>query len=481
MDKTLPSGKPVTPILSAALIDKYRYRYRSALVGVRNAKKGGGLFIAFSNDGRDWDWEKKPILSWRQEDLTKPTIEMAYRRGTNIVVMLRKTIDKRIQHDIAILDAERPWQLIEYFQDVGNKPPSESPHHDYWQQPSLQLERYAYNPIISPHLEHPWEAFTTLNPAAFLLEGRVHLLYRAQGFDYVSTLGYAISNDGLAIDERMNQPVYQDVRLEEAAHGGYATSTYTSGGGLGGVEDPRAVVFENKVHMTYVAYNGMSPPRLAYTSIPVEDFLKRYFHWDNPVYMSPPDRVDKSGVIFPRKIKGKYVVMHRIFPDIQLNYRDNLKFGEGHYLEVDDVIPVSSYGWDSRKIGAGPPPLELDDAWLLIYYGVDDQIDSEYHIGAMLLDKENPAKVLCRSKEAILSPAAPYEVTGFKPGILYPCGAVIKEKTLYVYYGAADQHVGVATISVNRLVETLKRDTRPLQGPRKNKRLNKPPTHEVLH
>lgn len=440
----LTSGRPPR-IDSAVVVERYKYDSKVAVVGLSD-----GLYVALSDNGRDWNWDQRPVLNIpppQRDRITK--VIRAYRRGEEVVVEVLREVGATSRTELAILDGRNPWRLLAYLTD-------ESAIEPILATPRPALERVAQNPIVVPRSKNDWEAFTTLNPAAFFLNNQVHLLYRAQGFDYVSSVGYATSRDGIHLQHRHDRPIYSDQILSAAQRQGKATHQYASGGGLGGVEDPRTTVLDQKVYMTYVAFDGITPPYLSLTSIEIEDFLKRRWRWRAPVRMSRPGLIDKSGVIFPQKIRGKYVVMHRVFPNIQIDYRDDLEFEDGNFLQTKAEIPASTSGWDSRKIGAGPPPMLTDEGWLLIYYGVDDQSDDEYCIGAMLLDRDCPEKVLYRSIEPILAPSAHYEMTGFKPKVLYPCGAIIKEDMLFVYYGASDQYVCVATAPVADLLAALK-------------------------
>lgn len=325
--------------------------------------------------------------------------------------------------------------------------------------PEYQLARHMDNPLISPHDTNEWETFTTFNPAACVIDGRVHILYRAQGYDYISTIGYATSRDGLIIEDRYDSPVYSPAAHFEENTTGRVDESLVSGGGYGGCEDPRISVIDGRVYMVYVAFDGWSPPRLAMTSICIEDFLAKRWNWTKPVLISRPGIIDKSGCILPEKVNGKYVVFHRVFPNILIDYVDDLNFdGKTHFLKGEYEIPIRPHMWDSRKIGVGAPPIRTEHGWLLIYYGVDDRDDSKYHIGAMLLDLNDPTHVLYRSNHPILEPTENYEMNGFKPGIAYPCGAVVMENMLYVYYGAADTHVCVATARLDKFLEELMTD-----------------------
>lgn len=325
-----------------------------------------------------------------------------------------------------------------------------------------QLEKHVANPIIAPHGEHDWEAFTTMNPAALYAGGQVHILYRAQGFDYISVVGYARSSDGISIDHRASKPVYSPHEGFESNTSGTADPKLISGGGYGGCEDPRITQIGDRVYMVYVAFDGWSPQQLALTSIHIDDFLAERWNWEKPVLISRPGIVDKSGCLLPEKINGKYVIFHRVFPNIQIDFVDDLDFdGETNFLKGEHEIKVRPDKWDSRKIGAGAPPLKTKDGWLLIYYGVDDRDDSKYMVGAMLLDLEDPTKVLFRTDHPIIEPLEHYENVGFKPGIVYPCGAVIVKDQLLVYYGGADQHVCVAGAQLDDFLDKLKHNKMP--------------------
>lgn len=320
-----------------------------------------------------------------------------------------------------------------------------------------QMNRPKVNPMIAPNPANNWEAFTTFNPAALYNADKVHLFYRAQGNDYVSSVGYAVSNDGLTVDERSKRPIFIPTQpFESSVKPGKVNMSFASAG-CGGCEDPRVTRIDDRIYMTYVAYNGYSEPRIALTSISVKDFLNHNWLWTHPVLISKPGMVTKSACILPEKINGKYVIFHRVFPDILIDFVDNLDFTDGKYLSSQAKIsPRSPLWWDSRKIGVGAPPLKTNDGWLLIYQAVDDKEGHPYKVGAMLLDLDDPTQVLRRSRQPILEPQEWYENDGFKAGVVYPCGAVIVNETLFVYYGGADSYVCVATANLNEFLQQLK-------------------------
>jgi predicted GH43/DUF377 family glycosyl hydrolase len=325
------------------------------------------------------------------------------------------------------------------------------------------LERYPHNPILKPVPQHFWESKAVFNPAALYLGGKVHLLYRAIGDNDVSVLGYAASSDGFTIDERLDYPAYVPREPFEGVqpHTRYSAYKYTSpyesgGGGLGGCEDPRLTQIDDTIYLTYVAYNGYSHPRVALSSINVNDFLNKNWKWKRPVLISPPDIVDKNACILPELLNGKYVIFHRIFPHILIDFRDNLEFdGETQWLEGQYLIPTKDYSWDSRKVAAGPPPIKTPKGWLLIYHAIDDRDDLRYKIGAMLLDLKEPTKVIARTSQPILEPLADYENDGLKYGVVYPCGAAVINNRLLVYYGGADMVVCVASANLTDFLNRL--------------------------
>jgi predicted GH43/DUF377 family glycosyl hydrolase len=235
--------------------------------------------------------------------------------------------------------------------------------------------------------------------------------------------------------------------------------------------------------MTYVAYDGHSHPRVALSSIHIDNFLKQKWDWKKPVLISPPYIVDKNACILPEKINGKYVIFHRVFPNILIDFVDDLDFdGKTRWLTGQYKIPTRalSSDWDSLKVGCGPPPLKTKDGWLLIYQAVGANDESRYKIGAMLLDLNDPTKVLARTKQPILEPVATYENEGCKSGVVYPCGAVIINDRLFIYYGGADMVICVASTKLNHFLEELvtnHKETKPAGIPvrvRSNKKMVEP-------
>lgn len=330
------------------------------------------------------------------------------------------------------------------------------------------LHRARQNPILSPTVLE-WESMAVFNPAAFTDRGRIHLLYRAMGPDGVSRIGYASSTDGIHFDERLDYPIYVPSHGFGApstqAHRGptkYDLELYPSGGGWAGCEDPRAVVIDDHVYMSFVAFDGWSFVRQALTAIPLNDFHDKKWTWRKPVLISPPGQMHKNWVIFPEKINGKYAIIHGLSPKIHIEYVDSIDGFDGKtYLESLPQAggrgyhdPTRASHWDNRVRGAGAPPLKTPIGWLLLYHANDKRDPGKYKLGAMLLDLEDPTKILYRSATPLLEPNEWYENDG-KPGVVYTCGAVIVGENLIVYYGGGDKHIAVARTNLEQFLHAL--------------------------
>lgn len=315
------------------------------------------------------------------------------------------------------------------------------------------FEKNPSNPIISPKPSSWWESKQTFNPGAILIEGKVHLLYRAIGEDWVSRLGYASTIDGFHITERLDYPVYE-------YRGGTPSCPMVSpsGGSFVGVEDPRIVRVddEDRIYMTYTAYDGLNIS-VAITSIEIEDLLEKNWRWKEPRIISPPGEHHKNWVLFPKKFEGKYAILHSLSPSIQIEYLNSLDVPKGFYIrsKYDEGFVSWKHVWETRVRGAAAPPIETEEGWLLLYHATDAKEPDKYKLGAMLLDLRNPKRVLAAASAPVLEPSEKYEYEGFKPGVIYATGAVVKGDDLLLYYGAADSYVCVAKASLTKFIELI--------------------------
>lgn len=305
-------------------------------------------------------------------------------------------------------------------------------------------ERAKENPILKPIKEHAWESKAVFNAASVDIDGTVHLLYRAMGEDNVSVLGYAATKNGIKITERSAEPAY--VPREDFEK--------KKGGGGAGCEDPRLTRVGNTIYLAYTAFNGVDPWRAALSSISVKDFVaKRWDKWEKPQLITPAAVQDKDTCLMPEKIAGQYMILHRIDPELCADFLDSLDFKKNPLTRCIEIMGPRPGMWDSQKIGIAGPPIKTEKGWLLIYHGVSKT--STYRLGAVLLDLKNPTIIISRSVDTIFEPLEEYERVGQVRNAVFSCGAVVRGDTLLIYYGGADTVVGVAKVSLKKLLKIL--------------------------
>ena len=308
------------------------------------------------------------------------------------------------------------------------------------------VSRASHNPILKPIAEHDWEAQWVFNAAAFTYGSATHLVYRAMSPDNTSRLGYARLDDGLHVDTRLKKPIYEprtDFEIKKKHPDGYS-----------GCEDPRTTVIDDTLYMTYTAYNGVDPTRVALSHISLKDFMEeRWENWSSPVVITPPHVDDKNTCILPEKIDGQYMILHRLDNRICADLVPSLDFEDGPLNRCIEILGPRHGIWDSAKVGITGPPLRIPEGWLLIYHGVSE--NSTYRLGAALLDADNPTNVLARTVDPILEPVTEYEKHGQVDNVVFSCGVTLKEDTIYIYYGGADTVMAVGTIAKDTLVAKL--------------------------
>ena len=335
----------------------------------------------------------------------------------------------------------------------------------------LKLKRFNENPILGPVPEHWWESQAVFNPAALVAGGRVHVLYRALGQDGISRIGYASSADGIHFDKRLAEPVYAAENLAEArAHRPFTSParltydivSHASGGGWGGCEDPRAVIIEGRVYVTFNMFNGWDSMRVAFTSMDEYNLLNAKGLWSNFDYLSRPGDRQKNWVLFPEKINGKFALFHNLDRGdptrVHIKYMNELTMDEAPTpQEAPDPqrLPDHEVAWHNRTRSAASPPIKTSEGWLLLYHAMDKNDPNRYKLGALLLDLDDPTKVLYRAVDPILAPDAWYE-NDWKPGIIYVSGAVVFGGDLIVYYGGGDKYVAAAKINLRDFLRKLK-------------------------
>ena len=311
----------------------------------------------------------------------------------------------------------------------------------------IRLYRFEGNPIIKPDPNLAWQKRAVFNPTALYEYGRVHLAYRAMSDDNTSVIGYASSADGYNFEDRPREPIYTPRENFEAK---------LVPGGNSGCEDPRLTRIGDMIYLLYTAFNGRSEPRVALSYIKVDDFISRCWNWSRPILISPPNVPDKDAAIFPKLIKGKYAILHRFGVSIWLDYIDDLQFGDNKWLKGSIIMSPKDELSDTEKVGISGPPIETREGWLLLYHCVSRKTQPmTYYVAVALLDLKDPSKVLARRKVPILQPEMSYELYGQVNNVVFPCGAVVIGEELFVYYGGADSVIGVATMKLSELMNSL--------------------------
>ena len=309
--------------------------------------------------------------------------------------------------------------------------------------PARTFSRSPNNPILAPQGDG-FESRNVFNPAAIDINGCVYILYRAMDAANTSTIGLAISRDGLTIDERLPSPIY--VPREEFE------MKRSSPTGNSGCEDPRIVRIGEMLHMTYTAYDGVHPPAGAVSSISVEDFVaRRWDKWSTPFILTPSNIDDKDLTFLPEKIDNHYLLYHRVSNQICADLLTDLTTGKRVSRCMEIMAPRLGM-WDGSKIGSAAPPIKVGSNWLMIYHGVSRH--STYRLGAALLDASG-LLVLSRTADSVFEPRETYEREGEVSNVVFSCGTVVRGDTIFLYYGAADRVIGVATASLAHILDAL--------------------------
>lgn len=215
--------------------------------------------------------------------------------------------------------------------------------------------------------------------------------------------------------------------------------------------DPRVTWLEDRYYITWC--NGYHGPTIGigYTF----DF-EHFQFLENALLPN-----NRNGVLFPRKIGGKYALLsrpsdrsHTPFGDIFISYSPDLLYWGEHRFVMSPRQP-----WESTKIGAGPTPIETNEGWLLFYHGVLTSCNGfVYSFGACLLDLDQPWKVIARGNRYLLSPQRLYECVGDVPNVVFPCAALCDQATgrIALYYGGADTVTALAFGYVEEVIAFIK-------------------------
>lgn len=321
--------------------------------------------------------------------------------------------------------------------------------------------------VILRKTDLDFENESVLNPAVIREGDSLYLFYRAVRNGNYSSIGFCRLDGPLTVKERFDVPILSP-EFEYESHG---------------IEDPRIVKIDDLYYMTYVAYNGKNALGALATSKDLKQFEKQGLIVpeikinDFAAIVQPLDKVtnkyftmnigngflmNKDVVFFPRRINNKLYFMHRIKPEIQLVAVNSLQeltkeFWEDYFKHFDEHIMLKPrYSQGLSYIGAGCPPIETKDGWLLIYHGVYHVSGKyTYSVRVSLLDLEDPRKVIAHLPYQLFKPANDYELSGIVNKVCFPTGTALFGDTLYIYYGAADQCIACASLSLSSVLEEL--------------------------
>jgi predicted GH43/DUF377 family glycosyl hydrolase len=334
--------------------------------------------------------------------------------------------------------------------------------------------------ILSP-TDFDFENNGVFNAGVYQEGNTLHILYRAVEHGNFSTIGYAKTDGPLKIIERNEKPLIKREFSYEKQ----------------GVEDARIVKIEGTYYITYTAYDGVNAmgalatstdlihfkkhgivtPRVNYQQY--EEYVKcrggeklnpKYHHFYNLFaqigLVEDKFRLlrDKDLVLFPRKIGGKFVLLHRIWPGIQIVQFEDWKelteaFWEDYLKNLcDHIILDPKDSFEVNYIGAGGPPIETEAGWLLIYHGVQETTTGKvYHAKAALFQLDKPQIELSRLPYPLFSPTKQWEIEGEVRNVVFPTGHAVFGNELFIYYGVADKHLAVAKLDINELLNELKK------------------------
>ena len=318
----------------------------------------------------------------------------------------------------------------------------------------LVIRRSKHNPLLKPISDHSWESFGTFNWCPIQDKNKVHAVYRAESdTEYVhkkelriSTVGYAESSDGYHFEKR-RQLIIPEYEWEQF-----------------GCEDPRVTKIGDTYYIFYTAL-GVYP--FAADGIKIAVATTKDFKKIHEKHLVTPFNA-KAMVLFPEKINGKYVAMlsaHTDAPPVitALAEFDRLEdmwseeFWEKWHKNIEDHRIVLRRG-DNDHVEIGSAPIKTKDGWLLIYSHIQNYFSENkiFGIEAMLLDLENPAKIVARTSGPLLVPEETYEEFGQVPNVIFPSGSFVSGKKIYIYYGATDTTCCRASVNLDDLLRSIK-------------------------
>ncbi|MCX8481790.1 MAG: hypothetical protein ORN58_07710 [Sediminibacterium sp.] len=331
--------------------------------------------------------------------------------------------------------------------------------------------------IIINKTANVFENEGVLNPGVIKVGNTIHLFYRAVTKDNYSTIGYCKLSSPMIVEQRNTTPLLVPEFDYESQ----------------GLEDPRIVLIDGLYYLSYTAFNGLNAlgalatstdlihwvkkgiivPKITYDEfkhfteskgtihekyIRFNEYQKSHEKQDRKTFLW-----DKNLIFFPRKINNKFYFLHRIKPDIQIVVSVDkieeltLDFWQKYFSNFDNYIVLSpKYEHEVSYIGSGCPPIETKDGWILIYHGVHDTVKGYvYSACVALLDLTNPQKEIARLPYPLFFPEKIWELKGEVNNVCFPTGAIVENDTIYIYYGAADERIAVASVNLQELLTEL--------------------------
>jgi len=348
----------------------------------------------------------------------------------------------------------------------------------------LNVYRFAENPLVTPDDVPPsfdgWEVVSAFNAGVTEHNGEVVLLLRVaekpkanspdqvlvpvldcdSGKPTIRVLEFSASDPDINLNDPRTVNFPDRMYLTTISHLRVARSK----DGVHFKVDPKPALFPDQPHEAfgledpritrlddtyYVVYKSVEPNGIAQCLASTRDFV----WWEKHGMIFCPENMD--AMLFPARIRGSYAALHRPMPrymgapNMWAAYSDDLIHWGRHKL----LLTCTTGTWEGGRIGGGAVPFLTDKGWLEIYHAATQ--GERYCLGALLLDAEYPEKVLAKSPAPIIQPEAPYETNGFKPNVIFTCGAITKGDTVTIYYGACDETVCAASLSASEILDSL--------------------------
>jgi predicted GH43/DUF377 family glycosyl hydrolase len=340
---------------------------------------------------------------------------------------------------------------------------------------SVNITRCPENPIVWPG-KYEWRMSNAYNPGVIFDDGRFWMYERVSSSlrPHFCQIGLLSSEDGVHFEHVVDKPVFTP-ELAGSVHGS--------------VQDPRVVKIDDTYYMTYafrrfswnISPTGVGVPDAEQARFPGFDpatdnnqtrsgiaVSQDRIHWKHLCWATPEGIDDRDVILFPERIRGRYALLRRpigfvdtktahseAHPCIRISYSSDLKTWTD-----PEVVIRPEYPWEDNRIGGSAPPVRTKEGWLVLYHGVQSIHPPTrrvvYRLGAMLLDLDDPTRVVARPPDFIMEPETYYEKFGlFIPNVIFPTGNVVKDGLLWIYYGVCDTAIALATVPLDDLLHHI--------------------------